>query len=142
MTTHKALHSRDDVDRFYVSRKEKGRGIANIEDWVDVSLQGFKDYIKKSKKILITAASNSISNIRTKRTSTKTWKQKWEEKQLYEYFKWQTSELVHGKIWIWLRKGNLERKTEALPTEAQNNAMRTNNIKAKINNTQQNSKCR
>ena len=36
---------------------------------------------------------------------------------------------------MWLRKGNLKRETE-------NNAIKTNYIKAKIDNTQQNSICR
>ena len=36
---HKALHLRDDVDRLYVSRKERGRGFASIEDSVDASIQ-------------------------------------------------------------------------------------------------------
>ena len=35
MTMHKALHPRDDVDRLYVPRKERGRGFASIEDSVD-----------------------------------------------------------------------------------------------------------
>ena len=33
---HKALHPRNDVDRLYVARKERGRGLASIEDSVDV----------------------------------------------------------------------------------------------------------
>ena len=45
MTMHKALHPRDDVDRLYVSRKEEGRGLANIEDNVDASIQRLEDYI-------------------------------------------------------------------------------------------------
>ena len=32
---HKALHLKDDVDRLYVSRKQRGSGIASIEDSVD-----------------------------------------------------------------------------------------------------------
>ena len=31
MTMHKALHPRDDVDRLKVSRKQRGRELANIE---------------------------------------------------------------------------------------------------------------
>ena len=31
MTMHKALHSRDDVDRLYVSRKEGGRGHTSMK---------------------------------------------------------------------------------------------------------------
>ena len=43
-----------------------------------------------------------------------------ENKQLYGYFKRQTSEIS------WLRKGNFKKKTESLLIEAQNNAIRTN----------------
>ena len=46
------------------------------------------------------------------------------------------------KTWTWLRKGNLKRETESLLIAAQNNAIRTNNIKARIDKTQQNGKCR
>ena len=35
MTMHKTLHTRDDVDRLYVSRKEGGRGLASIEDSIN-----------------------------------------------------------------------------------------------------------
>ena len=41
-----------------------------------------------------------------------------------------------------LRKGNFKRETESLRIAAQNNAIKTNNIKARIDKTQQNSKCR
>ena len=46
MTMHKALHSSDDVDRLYVSRKEGGRGHTSIENSVDTS----KSYHKKRAK--------------------------------------------------------------------------------------------
>ena len=32
---HKALHPRGEVNRLYVTRKESGRGLANIEGSVD-----------------------------------------------------------------------------------------------------------
>ena len=44
---------------------------------------------------------------------------------------------AHEKTWTWLRKGNLKRETESLIIAAQNNAIRTNYIKAKIDKTQQ-----
>ena len=43
---------------------------------------------------------------------------------------------------MWLRKGNLERETDSLLIAAQNNAIRLNHIKARIDKTQQNSKWR
>ena len=39
MTMQKALHPRDDVDRLYVSRKGGGRGLANIGDSINASIQ-------------------------------------------------------------------------------------------------------
>ena len=44
--------------------------------------------------------------------------------------------------WMWLRKVNLKKETESLLTAGQNNAIRSNYIKTKIDKTQQNSKCR
>ena len=40
------------------------------------------------------------------------------------------------------KKGNFKRETESLLIAAQNNAIRTNHIKARIDKMQQNSKCR
>ena len=40
------------------------------------------------------------------------------------------------------KKRKLERETESLLIEAQNNTVRTNHIKARIDKRQQNSKCR
>ena len=44
--------------------------------------------------------------------------------------------------WGWLRNGCLKRTTEALMMAAQRQAIRTNNIKAKIDKTQKYNKCR
>ena len=81
MTMHKALHSRDDIDRLYVSRKEGRRGLASIEDSVDASIQRLEDYIGKHEGGLITAIRNNTDNTMDNRM-TITRKQKWEEKQL------------------------------------------------------------
>ena len=53
-------------------------------------------------------------------------KQKWEEKQLYRYFKRQPNDIA--------------RKTESLLITAQNNAIKTIYDNAKIDGTQQNCK--
>ena len=51
MTTSKALHLRDNINRFYVSGKEVGKEFASIEDWVDVTIQGLEDTLKREKKV-------------------------------------------------------------------------------------------
>ena len=125
MTMHKALHPRDDVDRLYVSRKQGGRGLISIEDIVDASIQRLEDYIEKHERGLITTIRNNTDN-----TINEIMKQKWEGKQLYGCFK-RLINISHQKTWTWLRKGNLKRETESLLIAAQDNAIRTNHIKAK-----------
>ena len=57
-TKHKALQPRDDLSRLYVPRKEGGRGVASIEEGVDVTIQRLDEYIKNSEERLITTANN------------------------------------------------------------------------------------
>ena len=141
MTMHKALHRRDDVDRLCVSRKEGGRELASTEDSVDASIQRLEDYIEKPERGLMTTIRNDMENTTDDRMTT-TRKQKWEEKQLYGRFKRLINNISHQKIWIWLRKENFKREMKCLLIAAQDNAIRTNHIKARIDKTQQNSKCR
>ena len=68
-------------------------------------------------------------------------KQKWEEKQLNARCK-RLINISHEKTKTWLKKGNFKRETESLQIAAQNNSIRTNQIKARKDKTQQNSKCR
>ena len=95
MTMHKALHSRDSVDRLYVSRKV-GRGLVSIKDSADASILQLKDYKEKSGGRLITATRNNTDKTRINRTKI-TRKQKCEEKLLYGHFKRQTSDILHEK---------------------------------------------
>ena len=141
MTMHKALHLRDDVDRLYVSRKEGGRGLASIEDNVDASIRRLEDYIEKHEVGLVTAIRNDTDNTMDNRM-TITRKQKWKGKQLHGCFKRLIINISRDKTWTWLRKGNFRREAESLLIAAQNNAVRTNHIKARIDKTQQNSKRR
>ena len=52
------------------------------------------------------------------------------------------SEISYEKMLRLLRKENFKRETESLLKAAQNNAIKANYIKAKIDKLQQNSKCK
>ena len=134
MTMHKTLTD-------YVTRKEWVRGLASIEDSVGASKQRLEDYIQKHNGWPITAIKNNNENTMDNRM-TINWKQKLEGKQLYGRFKRLINNISHDKTWTWLRKGNFNRETESLLMAAQNNAIRNNHIKARIDKTQQNRKCR
>ena len=73
---------------------------------------------------------------------TITRKQKWEGKQLYGRFKRLINNISHDKTWTWLRKRNFKREKESFLIAAQDNTVRTNHIKARIDKTPQKSKCR
>ena len=111
VTMCKALRPRDDIDGLYVSRKEEGRRLTSILDNVDTSIQWLKDYVKKCGGRLITATRNNTDNTRINRTKISR-KQKWEAKQLYGYFKWQTSKISHEKTWTGVKKRNPNSSTE------------------------------
>ena len=140
-TMHKALHPYDGVDRLYVSWENGGRGLTSIEDSVDASIQWLEDYIEKHEGGLVIATRNDTDKTKTNKTTISR-KLKWEEKQLYWGFKRLISNISREKTCTWLRKGNFKRVTEFLLIAAQNNTIRTNHIKARIDKTQQNNKCR
>ena len=78
------------------------REIARIEKCVDQSIQEPKGYIKKSKERLITALSNILGMMRTdkKKNQQKLGNRNGiKNEQLYGYFKQQTREIAHVKIW-------------------------------------------
>ena len=98
MTMHKVLHPRDDVDRLYISRKERGGGLAGIEDSVDTSIQRLEDYIEKHERGLITVIRNHTDNTKANKMPI-TRKQKWEEKQLNGHFQQLINSISHEKTW-------------------------------------------
>ena len=58
--------------------------------------------------------------MKTNRKTTKTSEEKWEEKQLYGYFK---HEISHEKTWTRLQKRNFNRETGSILIIAQNNVI-------------------
>ena len=122
----------------YYMYQEKREEVDSMEDSVDASIQRLEDYIEKHG--LITAIRNDTDNTMDNRM-TIIWKQKWEEKQ-HGCFKRLINNISYKKAWMWIRKGNFKRETESLRIAAQNNTIRTNHIKARLDKTQQKCKCR
>ena len=54
----------------------------------------------------------------------------------------QTKEVRSDQCWAWLQNGDLKRETESLIVAAQNQNIRTNLIKARIDKSQGDSLCR
>ena len=71
MTMHKALHPRYYVDRQYVSRRERGRGLTKIEGSVDASIHRLEDCIEKRRGRLITATRNKTKRYEDQQNDNK-----------------------------------------------------------------------
>ena len=54
----------------------------------------------------------------------------------------QTKEVRNDQCWAWLHNGDLKRETESLIVAAQNQSIRTNLVKEKIDKSQGDSLCR
>ena len=151
MTMHNALHPESNVDHLYIPRKEGGRGLQGVGDSVKLTNLGLENYVKESRERLLTAArSVDIDLIQPiQETTSEAKKQKkeertisWEEKMLHGQLVRQTKEVGNQDRWQWLRDGTLKRETESLILAAQEQAIRTNVIKGKIDKSQEQTKCR
>ena len=66
----------------------------------------------------------------------------WQEKPLRGRFLRCTEEVASNKTWEWLRRGKLKTETEGLITAAQDQSLRTNVMKARIDKSDVASMCR
>ena len=67
--------------------------------------------------------------------------QDWEGKALHDQYLRQTK-VRSEQSWVWLQNGDLTRDTESLIVAAQNQIIRANLVKAKIDKTQEDMLCR
>ena len=146
-TIYGGLHPKSDVDRLYLPRKDGGRGLISIEDCVELANRGLEVYIHGSEERLIKAARGdkkedleTTSVLKTKKKEKKL--KNWEEKVLHGQYIRQTKEVRSDQSWTWLQNGDLKRETESLIVAAQNQSLRTNLVKAKIDRSQEDSLCR
>ena len=54
----------------------------------------------------------------------------------------QTKDVRSDQCWAWIQNGDLKKETESLVVAAQNQSIRTNLVKAKIDKSQGNSLCK
>ena len=146
-TIYGALHPESDVDRLYIPRKEGGRGLISIEDCVELAIRGLEVYVHGSEERLIQAAKgDKIDGLEAvsilKRSKKNKRLEDWEEKVLHGQYLTQTKEVRSDQCWAWLQNGDLKRETESLIVAAQNQSIRTNLVKAKINKSQGDPLCR
>ena len=142
------LHTRSNVARLYLPRKEGGRGLIGIEESVRKERKSLYGYLRESTEWMLQAALKEKVVVeeenlqdyerRIKEEKVKSWK----EKALHGEFVQQTSDVAGEESWRWLRNGFLKKETEGLIPAAQEQALRTNSIKHSIDKTSQTPLCR
>ena len=147
LTIHGALHARSNVSRLYLPRREGGRGLISVEDAINIEERNINVYVCQSQERLLKAAwkRKNDNEIETPKEYKEKMKRKrtedWSGKQLHGQFKRETDNLS-GVSWEWTRTGELKKETEGLIFAAQDQALRTNAVKARIENQNVLSKCR
>ena len=148
LTMHNGFHPKSNVDRLYLSRIEGGRGLIGVQDTVETAILGLRNNVRNSKERLLIAAhtmeeddDRETPNEYKKREKNKR-KTQWTQNQLHGQFIRQTMGKANEDRCGWLKKRCWKRTTEALIMAAQEQAIRTHNMKAEIDKTQENSKCR
>ena len=149
-TIYGALHPKADADRLYIPRKEGGRGLISIKDCLELAIRGLEVYVHGCEERLIQAARGDTTDgleaasvlKRSKRKEKEKRLEDWEEKVLYGQYLRQTKEVRSDQCWAWLQNGDLKRETENLIVATQNQSIRTNLVKARINKSQGDSLCR
>lgn len=144
LTINKALHPQADVDRLYLKRAVGGRGLLSVEDCVNIEVGSLFRYIGESKERLLRFVSdeNILEEGLTKIEVTEERMSKFKNKALHGQFERATEQVRDPESWGWLKRGILKKETEGLLTAAQDQALRTNSIKNRIDKEDVSPMCR
>ena len=116
------LHTRSNVARLYLPRKEGGRGLIGIEECVRKERKSLYGYLRESTEWMLQAAMKEKVIVeeenlqdyerRIKEEKVKSWK----EKALHGEFVQQTTDVAGEESWRWLRNGFLKKRDRRLDT--------------------------
>jgi hypothetical protein len=147
MRIHGAHHPQGDVDRLYVSRSLGGRGLHSIEEVVSREINALTTFVKRSKDTEIIRLKDHFVKEKIllgEEIDKEEDRSKHEEKRRDAW----TSKVMHGQYprqmlavadtdssWDWLNQQDLKKETEGLLIAAQDQALRTNYVKHRIDKT-------
>ena len=132
-TLHHALHPQADIDRLYFKRSEGGRRLMSVEDSANSEINRLSRYVEGCNGSLLEAVykeevlrchATSCEGAQLQRER----KERFQEKQLHGQF-WRNTLIRDKKTWEWLKKGRLKKDMEGMIIAAQDEVLRTNNIK-------------
>ena len=147
LTINRALQPQADVDRLYLKRSEGGRGMIGVEDCVTIETNSLMSYIKQhaNEKALKAVAREQVLKVRREGMDKKSLREerceKYLAKPLHGQF-FRGTENRDERSWEWLKRGKLKKETEGLLFVAQDQALRTNSVKSRIDKQDVSPSCR
>ena len=151
---HGAHHPQADVDRLYVSRKQGGRGLQSLEEIVRREENALKTFIEKATDPELASLKpfmegegilkgEVIDKLTDKQRDEADRKNSWERKVMHGQYTRELPEYTDTTAtWNWLHQQDLKKETEGLLIAAQDQALRTNYIKHKIDKDPSSPLCR
>ena len=149
LTMYRMHHPKASVDRLYLPRREGGRGLKSIAQCVEEDTRGLADYIASSKENILGKVKGA--KLLGSEGNKKDYKKKmlsdrireWRSKPLPGQYLRQTDDITRKEdTFKWLMEGTLKKETEGLIVAAQDQALRTNSIKVKIDKQAGSPMCR
>ena len=105
------MHTRSNVARLYLPRKEGGRGLISIEECVNKESKSLHGYLRETTEWMLQAAlkekllneQENFQDYQNRRHEEKI--RNWKEKDLHGEFVRQTADVAGEDSWRWLRNG-------------------------------------
>ena len=141
LTLHGAFHPKSNVARLYTSRKKGGRGLHSVETTVQQEETSLNAYVmsKATSDPLMAECARHLNSQRGLEERSESW----HEKPLHGAYHRAIAEVADlERSYQWLVKVNLKDSTEALITAAQEQALSTRAVEARIYHTRQDPRCR
>ena len=144
LTIYKTYHPQSVKDRLYVKRKTRGRGLISVEDAVNIEINSLRTYVDNNEEQLLSEVIREgiIEQGKEKNEIQIEHENAYRNKALHGRYFLATDDVRGSKSWEWLKRSGLKKETEGMIMTAQEQALRTRNIRKVIDKEKISGMCR
>ena len=151
LTMNGIFHKKGNVDRVYMKRSDGGRGLMSVRDCVRAEELNLEKYTKNCLERLVIAANDilndgsvsvSESGVEFKERVARERKERVTNKEMHGKFFREVKEFACARSCEWVKSGYVNKSTEGFLFAAQEQALHTNWLKARIGGKGVDLKCR